>query len=369
MVDLLVIAGEHSGDNHAAHFVHQLKTNNPDISICAFGGPALKQAGAHLLFDLTQHAVVGVMAAIKHYRFFIKLMEWIVQWVRIYRPKAVCLVDFPGFNLRLAKRLYEEGLSLKSGGTVCVCEYIAPQIWAWKAKRRFSMAKYIDHLGVIFPFEKQCFEDVNLDVQFVGHPLLEEKNSFHYDAQGPLLLLPGSRLSAVKKLYPLFVDAFLQLKQLHPGLEAVAPVPNEEIFTYLNDHKEDGISIVKLNEVQQGFSCALMSSGTASLQVALAGIPGVVAYKTDPITFFIGKRWVKIPYLAMANILLRQTLYVECLQDLTHQSSVIALQMEALLSSPELSRQKFFEGSQKLYHLLSSPQTLTVAEWLERYCK
>lgn len=368
MIDLLVIAGEHSGDNHAARLVHQLKERHPKMNICAVGGPALKDAGAQLLFDLTQHAVVGLVEAIKHYRFFKGLLNWIVQWVRVYKPKTICLVDFPGFNLVLAQKLYKEGLSLKSGGTVCVCQYIAPQIWAWKAKRRFTIAKYVDHLGTIFPFEKAYFRDVNLDVQFVGHPLLEAKNPFRYDARGPLLLLPGSRLSAVKRIYPILAGAFRQLKALHPELLAIIPTPNEEIHNYLTQQIEDGIFLSKLSELRNGFSCALMSSGTASLQVALAGIPGVVAYRANPITFAIGKRLVKIPYLSIANILLNRPLYAECLQDISDQTSVVALQAEAILSSPELSRQKFLEGSQELYHLLSAQQVFTATDWLEQYC-
>ena len=268
----------------------------------------------------------------------------------------------------LAKSLYKEGLSLKSGGTVCICQYVAPQIWAWKAKRRFAIAKYIDHLGTIFPFEKACFRDVNLNVQFVGHPLLEEKNPFHYDANGPLLLLPGSRISAVKRVYPILVGAFRQLKALHPNLIAIIPTPNKAIHDYLCKHSENGIFLSRLSEIRNGFSCALMSSGTASLQVALAGIPGVVTYRANSITFSIGKRLVKVPYLSIANILLNRPLYAECLQDISDQTSVVALQAEAILSSPELSRQKFLEGSQELYHLLSGQQIFTATDWLEQYC-
>ena len=368
MIDLLVIAGEHSGDNHAALFVRQLKERHPQMNICAVGGPALKEAGAHLLFDLTQYAVVGLVETLKHYRFFKTLLDWIVQWVRVYKPKTICLVDFPGFNLALAKKLYQKGLSLKSGGTIFVCQYIAPQIWAWKAKRRFAIAKYIDHLGTIFPFEKDCFRDVHLDVQFVGHPLLETKNPFHYDAQGPLLLLPGSRISAVKRVYPILAGAFRQLKALHPNLVACIPTPNEEIYNYLSKHIEKGIFLSKLSEVHSGFSCALMSSGTASLQVALAGIPGVITYRANPVTFFVGKNLVKIPYLSMANILLNRPMYTECLQNIHDQASVVALQAEVILSTQELSRQKFLEDARALYHLLSAQQIFTVTDWIENYC-
>ena len=112
MIDLLVIAGEHSGDNHAAFFVHQLKVRHPNLSICAVGGPSVQRAGAQLLFDLTKFSVVGFVETLKHYRTFSRLMYWIIEWVRVYRPKTICLVDFPGFNLLLAKKLYKAGFSI-----------------------------------------------------------------------------------------------------------------------------------------------------------------------------------------------------------------------------------------------------------------
>lgn len=369
MVDLLVIAGEHSGDNHAAFFVRQLKERHPNISICAVGGSAVERSGAQLLFDLTKFSVVGLVETLRHYRTFTRLLKWLVEWVRAYKPQMICLVDFPGFNLLLAKKLYKAGLSLKSGGTTRICQYISPQIWAWKAKRRFEMEKYIDHLGVIFPFEKQHFKDTQLDVQFVGHPLLHTKNPFTYDRFGPILLLPGSRISAVKRIYPILEDSFSQLKRLHPGLQAIVPVPNNDIFRYLAARKQDGIQFLPINEIKKGFSASIMSSGTASLQVALAGIPGVVTYKANPITFWLGKKLVKIRYLSIANILLKRGLYPEYLQDMVNQSSIIALQMEAILSSPELSHQKYLEGARELYHMLSYSQYQTVTDWLDNHLK
>ncbi len=368
MVDLLVIAGEHSGDNHAAFFVRQLKERRPNLSICAVAGPAVEQAGAQLLFDLTKFSVVGFVETLKHYRTFIRLLRWIVEFVRAYKPKTICLVDFPGFNLLLAKKLYKAGLSLKSGGTTRICQYISPQIWAWKANRRFEMEKYIDHLGVIFPFEKNWFQDTQLDVQFVGHPLLQVKNPFVYDSLGPVLLLPGSRISAVKRIYPILEDSFLQIRKFHSTLQAIVPVADNDILKYFSKHSQEGIQFLPINEIKQGFSCAIMSSGTASLQVALAGIPGVVTYKANPITFFIGKKLVKISYLAIANILLKRALYPEYLQDVSNQASVIALQMEAILSSPELMRQRYLEGAREIYHILSCNQYQTVTDWLETYC-
>ena len=134
-VDLLVIAGEHSGDQHAATLVRDLRAQRPGVSVVALGGPALAQAGAQLLHDLTASSVVGLVEVLKNYPFFKALFEETLRWIAEYRPRAICFVDYPGLNLRLAKALRERGLSVKGGGAIQLLYYISPQIWAWKAKR------------------------------------------------------------------------------------------------------------------------------------------------------------------------------------------------------------------------------------------
>ena len=342
-----------------------IQADHPSLSIYALGGPALQAAGAQLLFDLTQWSVVGLIESIKHYSQFMRLMNWTVEWIRCYQPKVVCLVDFPGFNLRLAQRLFQEKLSFKSGGTIKVYEYIAPQVWAWKAKRRFKIAKWVDSLGVIFPFEKNCFADTSLEVQFVGHPLLQEHNPFYYDPNGKLLLLPGSRTTAVRRIYPLLIQAFQELQKAFPNLKALVPYPNEIIKNLLEKFPKDTITLCPLASLKEGFCGALMTSGTASFQVALAGIPGVVTYKAHPLTFFIGKQLVKVPYLSMANILLNKELYPECLQNLSNQAFTMAHIMTSYLKQPEKTRQTFQEGAQIIHKTLASPSQLDAAKWLE----
>ncbi|MGE9290498.1 MAG: lipid-A-disaccharide synthase, partial [Puniceicoccales bacterium] len=151
--DVLIVAGEHSGDQHAATLVRDLHRVNPGFSVSALGGPALQEAGAQVLYELTELSVVGVVEVLAHYNEFKKLFAQTVEWIREHRPKVVCLVDYPGFNLRLAKELCKQGISRKGGGDAVVLAYISPQIWAWKSKRRFKMQQWIDEVGTIFPFE------------------------------------------------------------------------------------------------------------------------------------------------------------------------------------------------------------------------
>ena len=197
--DLLIIAGEHSGDEHAAHLVAELKSRHPELKVACLGGLHLEAAGAQLLFDMTAVSIVGFVEVLKHYNFFKALFEQTVDWIERYRPKKICFVDYPGFNLRLAERLKELGLSRKGGGPIELSYYIGPQVWAWKAKRRFKMARTLDRLGVIFPFEVDCFKDTDLPVEFVGHPFVRSNYElpFVYDPSAPVLLLPGSRSTPV----------------------------------------------------------------------------------------------------------------------------------------------------------------------------
>ena len=142
-VDLLIVAGEASGDEHASFLVKELKTRFPELKIAALGGRELEKNGVHLLFNLAQHAVVGFFEVLKNYGFFRRLLIQTKEWIRTYQPKAVLLVDYPGFNLRLAEALKREGISSKGGGQVRMLQYISPQLWAWKPKRRFQMEKIV----------------------------------------------------------------------------------------------------------------------------------------------------------------------------------------------------------------------------------
>jgi lipid-A-disaccharide synthase len=173
-IDLLVIAGEYSGDEHGAALVKKLKSECPQYGICAIGGDNLERTGINFLFNLVEFSVVGIAEVLYNIQFFSKFLKTTCDWIEKYRPKVVCFIDFPGLNLRIAKESYKRGVSHKANGNVKLYHYISPQIWAWKARRRFLIAKYIDALGTVFPFEKAYYKDTNLNVQFLGHPFLAE---------------------------------------------------------------------------------------------------------------------------------------------------------------------------------------------------
>ncbi len=238
-VDLLVIAGEHSGDEHAGRLVRGLLAREPGLAVAALGGPALAAAGAQLLHDLTQSSVVGFVEVLKNLSFFRALHAEILRWIGEHAPRAVCFVDYPGLNLRLAADLRARGLSVKGGGAIKTLYYISPQIWAWKAGRRFAMARDLDAMAVIFPFEVKCYADTALPVEFVGHPFVgaDYVPPVSYDPAGPVLLLPGSRKQAVARIFP----ALLAGCRAFGERPAIALYPSAEIAAELRaDHGRKG---------------------------------------------------------------------------------------------------------------------------------
>jgi len=364
--DVLIIAGEHSGDQHAAAMTRGLLERRPAAQVYALGGRELRRAGAVALFDLVDHSVVGFVEVIKHYGFFKRLFEAVVAWIREHRPRAVCLVDYPGFNLRLAARLAREGLSAKAGGDVKLLYYISPQIWAWKGRRRFAMTELLDSLAVIFPFEIDSYADTGLPVEFVGHPFVEERFrlGLNFDPEGPVLLLPGSRLAPVTRIFPVQLAAYLRFNRERPGRRAVTLYPSKAVRAQLEaliaaqtaGHMIDLLPV----ESPVAASAVLTSSGTMSLKVALAGIPGCIVYRANLGTYLLARTLVKIPYLGIVNLLLKEPAYPEYIQGAA-KPEALAGELARLADAGEP-----MPAVDRLRALLGQGQPNRAADWLER---
>ena len=369
--DLLVIAGEHSGDEHAARLVREARDREPGLAVAALGGPALAGAGGQLLHDLTASSVVGIVEVLRNYSYFRALFEEILRWVAEYRPRAVCLVDYPGMNLRLAAALRERGISVKGGGETRVVYYISPQIWAWKAGRRFAMARDLDAMAVIFPFEPSCYADTPLPVEFVGHPFLAPGyvSPVRHDPAGPVLLLPGSRRQPVERIFPALLAGWNASGQS----EAVVLYPSEEIRDVLRAANPP--EAVRLRPVGSGengagalgASAVLTSSGTMSMHCALAGIPGAIAYRANPVTYLIGRMLVRVEYLGIANLLLKEPMYPEYIQGAATPVA-LAKALQAALADPA-RRAKTSEQAARLRALLGAPASGSAADWLLRWVR
>lgn len=371
-VDLLVIAGEHSGDEHAARLVRELRAQQPTLAIAALGGPQLAAAGAQLLHDMTASSVVGLVEVLKNYPFFKALFAETLRWIDVHRPRVVCLVDYPGFNLRLAKALRERRLSVKGGGKIKTLFYISPQIWAWKAGRRFTMAHDLDAMAVIFPFEPKHYADTALPVEFVGHPFVaaDYVSPVRYDARAPVLLLPGSRKQAVGRIFPVLLAGFEAFGREHPDARALVLYPSEEIRGVLEEKlarrpsARDRVQLRRTGEPIAA-SAVLTSSGTMSMHCALAGIPGAVAYRANSLTYLLGRMLVKVPYLGIANLLLGDSMYPEYIQGAATPQA-LAAELRASVGDPA-RRARTAAQAAKLRELLSVPASGTAADWVRRH--
>ena len=365
-VDVLVVAGEHSGDEHGARMIRALRAKQPGLAVAALGGPALAGAGAQVLHDLTASSVVGLVEVLKNYSFFRALFEETLRWIAEHRPRAVCFVDYQGLNLLLAAALRERGLSVKGGGKIKTLFYISPQIWAWKAGRRFAMARDLDAMAVIFPFEVKCYVDTALPVEFVGHPFVAPGHAapVSYDPAGPVLLLPGSRKQAVGRIFPALLAGFAEFARERPGAEAVVLYPSDVILAVLRAaNPPQNVRCLRMGGAVAA-SAVLTSSGTMSMHCALAGIPGAIAYRANWLTYLLGKMLVKIEYLGIANLLLEEPMYPEFIQGAA-RADALAAQLRKCLHDPVRAQRTAVQAG-RLRELLNVPASGTAAEWLAR---
>jgi lipid-A-disaccharide synthase len=318
---LLLVAGEASGDAHGAELIHALKQQRPNVRIIGVGGPKMAAAGQEQLFDLSAHAVVGLTQVIRHYFKFWNFFRRVLNLARKECPQAVVLIDYPGFNLRMAARLRRD-----VPGTRTIF-YISPQVWAWKAGRVKSMEKCIDLLLVILPFEKAWFGHAapGINVTWVGHPLLDRIKRIETVEPNPkhVALLPGSRRAEIEMHLPVLWEAARIMSIRRPGLKFVLLAPNETVQRISLNLMAKLPAPNFMLECNVGYAVshlsrcalALVASGTASLECAVVGIPQIVVYRVDPLTYAVGKKLVKLNHLSMVNVMAEEEVVPELLQE------------------------------------------------------
>jgi lipid-A-disaccharide synthase len=304
---------------------------------------------------------------LKQLSFFRALQAEILRWIAEHAPRAVCLVDYPGLNLRLAAALRARGLSRQGGGAIRVLYYISPQIWAWKAGRRFEMARNLDALAVIFPFEVACYADTALPVEFVGHPFVLDGYlpPVAYDPAGPILLLPGSRRQAVARIFPALLAGYGRFRAEGGGAHgAVVLYPSAEVLEVLRSCAPPPEIELRPTGTPVAASAVLTSSGTMSMHCALAGIPGAIVYRASPLTYLAARWLLRVRRIGIANLLLQQPMYPEFIQgDAT--PAALAAELAACLGDPG-RRQRTARFAARLHALLGRPAGGTAADWLAR---
>jgi len=310
---LFISAGDPSGDNAASRLLETLKLQLPNHAYFGLGGERMASLGQHQLAESSRLAVLGFWEVARQYGFFRKLMHSCVAEIESRRPDAVVLVDYPGFNMRLAKRVKKLGIP--------IIYYISPQVWAWGKKRLREIKELVDLMLIILPFEQEFFEKANVPAQFVGHYLLEDIPEEYIASSAPsnggLALLPGSRQQEIERMLPTMVEAATVLHDQLGVRSTIAGISRlGDYGRYLNDESARHIDIVYDEPRRVVFenSLAVVASGTATLEAGIIGRPMVVMYKTGWITFQIAKRLVKLDSIALINLVLGKKIVPELIQ-------------------------------------------------------
>jgi lipid-A-disaccharide synthase len=336
MAKFMIIAGEASGDTLGAELVKALR-RIPKCERAEFfgaGGPKLAAAGVELAFDLAAHAVVGIWEVVKNYGKFKGFFEHLLKLALERKPDVVILIDYPGFNLRFVKALRE-----RSAGTNWrpkIVYYVSPQIWAWHESRVHQIARDVDLMLAIFPFEKDWYREraPNFRVEFVGHPLVDRYAEHKFDggARDEVLLLPGSRVRELKKHLPVMIEAVQQMRRSEKFICRMV-LPSESLRALAGEIAPlDGIEVQigGLAEALSKARVAIASSGTVTMECAYFRVPTVVLYRTSWSTHALGRRFIKVKYLAMPNLLAGEQVYPEFIQDEASGSNLAKAALELM---------------------------------------
>jgi lipid-A-disaccharide synthase len=313
---LFIVSGEASGDLHGSNLVKELLINSPELEIFAWGGDKMAAAGAKILKHYRDLAFMGFYEVIRNFPTIIRNFGVIKKQILDVNPKVVVLMDYPGFNLRL--------LSWLKQNDFIVIYYIAPQAWAWKENRVKKMAKYIDELLVILPFEEVFFRTRGVKTEFVGHPLLQSKlESQNLKESRQIALLPGSRKQEVEHILPLMLSVQSEISDYKFVIAAMSHI-GESFYKRIIGDKKVVLIFDNSHEVIGNSELALVSSGTATLQTALAEVPQIVCYKSGWLNYELGKRLIKVPFISLVNLIFGKEIVRELIQDNLNTASLIA---------------------------------------------
>ncbi|MCP4471229.1 MAG: lipid-A-disaccharide synthase [Gammaproteobacteria bacterium] len=319
---VMILAGEASGDAHAAEFVEQLRQLRPDIELSGMGSSEMTRAGVDVFFDSSIIAVIGLVEVLRHWSDIKRAMTIVKKRLDDTLPDLLVLVDYPEFNLKMARHARELGIP--------VLFYISPQVWAWRPKRIHKIGRLIDHMAVIFRFEKQYYEAAGIPVSFVGHPLVNKvKTSASADTIRARLeiptqarvvgLFPGSRRSEVTRLLPVMFASAKRMHEQDTELKFVLPVASTLDFDDISRQARDSGADVRVTRdgIYDVISCCdaiATCSGTVTLEIALLKVPMCILYRMSSLSYQIMSRLLTIPHIGLVNIVAREAVVKEFLQ-------------------------------------------------------
>jgi lipid-A-disaccharide synthase len=339
---VLIVAGEASADLHGSNLVKAMKRVDPELAFSGIGGERMARAGVKILFSASDMAVVGMTEALYGLRTIFRASREIKSLIRENRPDLLILIDYPGFNIHLAKTAKRF--------QVPVLYYISPQVWAWRTGRVKKIARRIDRMAVILPFEEAFYRGKDISVDYVGHPLMDALPSISpgagtpFDPGHPVLgLLPGSRKAEIKHLLPDMIKAAEILQRHCPKLECVlhlAPTLDPEFIHSFTDTTTVKIRVTR-GEIHEGLkNChvALVTSGTVTLELAIMGIPMVIVYRMSFASYWAARMVVHVPYVGLVNLVAEAYVVPELIQDAVTPER-LAQEILKILKEPEVRRE------------------------------
>ena len=344
---LLIIAGEESGDLIGAALIRELMKLNSQLVICGIGGDRMQKEGMKIIYHIKDMAILGFAEVIKHIPFIRRVQKELTTAAVDMDIKNAVLIDYPGFNIGIAKRLKKIGTK--------IIYYVSPQLWAWGSGRMNKLKHLVDKMLVVFPFEEKLYSDNNVNVSFVGHPLIERINDykflsreelfkkFHLDlSKDILLLMPGSREQEVKKIFPVTIEAANKLAEEFNLQTVIACSANldEKLFYQANKINKNKVIKGYIYDLMKFAKFGIIKSGTSTLEAGFFEIPMIVVYKTSSLTYIIGKKLIRLNNIGMVNILLNDNVVPELIQNDVNQVKIYKTGKEILTDEKIYSSMK-----------------------------
>ncbi len=348
---LFFVAGERSGDMHGANLIRELRRLSPDIQCEGLGGRMMEETGLRLRHDLAGQAIMGFSEVVKHFPAVRQLMHETVAHIEKERPDALVLIDYPGFNLYLAKEAKKLGIP--------VIYYISPQVWAWKKKRIHTIARCVRKMLVIFPFEEDFYRRANVDCTYVGHPLLDHiasggndisaqtvfppsGSSGAPDADVLIGLLPGSRAQEIARLMPAMVEVARGIRAAYPQARFVTPCVDEKRAVQVRSLSGDfpvEIIVDGMEQILRRARYCMVASGTATLETALYGVPMCILYRVSPLSYLMARMLVRdLKYIGIVNILADKGIVPEFIQQDVTTKKVLPAALALIGDTPARER-------------------------------
>ena len=351
---LMIITGEVSGDLIGASLIRELKSLKPNLNVTGIGGDKMKSVGMDLIYHTDQMAFLGFVEVVKHLPFIRKVQKKLIEVIKKEEIDCVVLIDYPGFNMSIAKKLKSLGIK--------IIYYVSPQLWAWAKGRVKKVRKLVDKMLVVFPFEVDFYKKENVNVEHVGHPLVERINQykflskdefflkFNLDRQKEILLvMPGSRKQEVKEIFPEVITAANRLAADFNMQVVVARSKNiDEKYFQQDSGLEKFITIEEHNYELMNYShFGIIKSGTSTLEAGFFALPMIVVYKTSPLTYIIGKQLIKLDRIGMVNILLDEMVVPELIQNESNSVNIFNIASKILSDNQAYENVKLKLGKVK----------------------